>query len=300
MIGAGTTISEPGPGEVVWTVGAYSLGDVRIRTTTHRVYQAIQAHSGRPTVPELDPAFWKDIAPTMRWAPFDIYTTTAAKTTTSLTYVMSVGFFNALSFYGLIGSTLEITVKNAPSGTIIYPVGGTGPQIVDLFEQAVGLYELLFTTLRQINRLVIKDILIHPTAELTVKVVASTGDPVALGMLNIGDYRSLINSQIFGGTEYGASAEPKSYSYIKYFDDGTQQIVKRGSSTDMRGTVVMPAEDTSAAVELVRNVLDVPVSCIATDVSGYDYLNVFGLLSGSAEASSPTHSKFNFLVKGSI
>jgi hypothetical protein len=131
-------------------------------------------------------------------------------------------------------------------------------------------------------------------------VVASTGDPVALGMLNIGDYRSLINSQIFGGTEYGASAEPKSYSYIKYFDDGTQQIVKRGSSTDMRGTVVMPAEDTSAAVELVRNVLDVPVSCIATDVSGYDYLNVFGLLSGSAEASSPTHSKFNFLVKGSI
>lgn len=236
----------------------------------------------------------------MRWAPFDLYTSTAVKAVTSFTYVLSPGFFNALSFYGLVGLSLEITVKNAPSGAVIYPVGGTGPQVIDLFEQAAGLYELLFTPLRQINRVVVKDIPIHPTSELTVKVVSGTGDPVAMGMLNIGDYRSLISSQIFGGTEYGATADPKSYSYIKYFEDGTQQIVRRGSATDMRGSVIMPAQDATAAVDIVRGVLDVPVSCIATDARGYDYLNVFGLLSGSAEASGPEHSKFSFTVKGSI
>jgi hypothetical protein len=300
MIGAGTTIAEPASGEVVWTVGAYSLGDIRIRITTHRTYQAVQAHSGRPTPPEDDPAFWKDIGPTLRWSPFDVYSSTAAKGVTSFTYFLSPGFFNSLSLYGLVGLTLEVTVKNAPGGSIIYPVGGAGPQVIDLFEQAAGLYELLFTPLRQINRVVIKDIPIHPTAELTVKVVSGTGDPVALGMLNIGDYRSLISSRLFGGTQYGATAEPKSYSYIKYFDDGTQQIIRRGSATDMRGTVVMPSEDATAAVDLVRGVLDVPVSCIATDARGYDYLNVFGLLSGSAEASGPAHSNFSFTVKGSI
>lgn len=301
MISAGTTIAEPDAGEVLWVANtAHALGDLRIRTTTHRVYRCVQAHGARAVFPENDPEYWKDIAPTKKWAPFDVYTSTAATASTSLTYVLSPGFFNSLSFYGLVGLTLEITVKDGPGGAIIYPVGGAGPHVVDLFEQALGLYELLFTPLRQISRVVIKGIPIQPTSELTVKVVSGAADPVAMGMLNIGDYRSLISSNLFGGTEYGATAEPKSYSYIKYFEDGTQQIVRRGSATDMRGSVVMPAEDAAAAVDIVRAVLDVPVSCIATDARGYDYLNVFGLLSGSAEASGPAHSKFSFIVKGSI
>lgn len=296
MIGAGTTIAEPdvAGGEVAWNAATnYTVGTVAIRTTTHRKYRnAIPGVDAG--LPESTPARWLDIGPTNRYAPFDIYTNTATTGTTSFTYVLSPGFFNALSFYGLVGSTLTVTIKDAPGGTVIYT------STTELFVPAAGLYEYLFSPLRQISRVVLKALPISPTAELTVTVAGGTGNPVALGMLNIGNLRSLIASGLFGGTEYGASAEPKSYSYIKYFDDGTTQIVRRGATTDMRGNVFMPAGDATAAVDLVQSVLDVPVSCIATDAAGYDYLNVFGLVSGSAEASGPTHANFSYSVKGFI
>lgn len=296
MIGAGTTIAEPdvAGGEVAWNAATnYTVGTVAIRTTTHRKYRnAIPGVDAG--LPESTPARWLDIGPTNRYAPFDIYTNTATTGTTSFTYVLSPGFFNALSFYGLVGSTLTVTIKDAPGGTVIYT------STTELFAPAAGLYEYLFSPLRQISRVVLKALPISPTAELTVTVAGGTGNPVALGMLNIGNLRSLIASGLFGGTEYGASAEPKSYSYIKYFDDGTTQIVRRGATIDMRGNVFMPAGDATAAVDLVQSVLDVPVSCIATDAAGYDYLNVFGLVSGSAEASGPTHANFSYSVKGFI
>lgn len=295
MISAGTSIAEPAAGETAWvSAGTYVLGDRRIRTTTHRVYECVQAHTGRTALPEADSAYWLDIAPTQRYAPFDIYTSTAATGTTSITYVMQVGFFNAISFYGLVGATLSVTVKDAPAGTVLYT------SATDLYAQATGLYELLFSPLRQISRVVLKNLPISPTAEVTIVVSGASGAAVGIGMINIGDYRPLVSNGIWGGTQYGASADPKSYSYIKYFDDGTVQIQRRGATTDLSCEVVMPASDAAAAIDLVQSVLDVPVSCVATDVEGFDYLNVFGLISGSLSAAGPTHASFNFSVKGMI
>lgn len=293
MLQSGTTIAEPAPGETAWVASAtYAVGDLRIRATTHRVYSCVQGHTGRTALPESDAAYWLDKEPTQRHAPFDVYTTTAAKTTGSLTYVLQPGFFNALSFYGLIGASLAVTVKDAPGGTAIYS------KTVELYAQAAGLYELLFSPLRQITRIVLSDIPISPSAELTIVVNAGAGLPVALGMANVGDYRRVIGASAWGGTEYGASADPKSYSYIKFFDDGTSLIKRRGSATDMRGSVLLPAEEAASAVDLVQQVLDVPVSCVATDAAGYDYLNVFGLLSGSMTAATHNTANFAFSVKG--
>lgn len=295
MIKTGTTIAEPAAGETLWvTGGTHTAGEVRIRTTTHRQYTCVQSHTGRAALPEVDAAFWKNSAPTQRFAPFDIYTSTAAETTGSLTYVMQPGFFNALSFYGLLGASIAVTVKDAPGGAVIYSYTG------ELYAQAPGLYELLFAPLRQISRIVLRDIPVAAAAELTVTVDAGSGLPVKLGMLNIGDFRSLVVSAIWGGTEYGASADPKSYSFVKSNDDGTSDIRRRGSATDMRGSVLMPADQAESAVDLVQSVLDIPVSCIATTAAGYDYLNVFGLLSGSQRAEGPTQSRFEFSVRGFI
>ena len=66
MILAGTSIAEPAASETVWVSGGtYTLGQERIRTTTHRVYEC--AHSGRTALPEADPTFWQDTRPTLRW-----------------------------------------------------------------------------------------------------------------------------------------------------------------------------------------------------------------------------------------
>lgn len=295
MIVTGTTIAEPAPGEVAWvSAGTYSVGDLRIRATTHRVYKCVQAHTGRTALPEADAAYWQDWEPTQRHAPFDPYTTTATKTTGSITFVLQPGFFNSLSIYGAQGSAVDVTVKDAPGAATIFSYTG------DLFEQAAGLYELLFSPLRQLTKLVLRNIPISPTAELTVTISAGTGNPVALGMLNVGDFRPLIGDSTFGGTEYGAGAQPKTYSYIKFYEDGTLEVKRRGSATDLRGSCVIPQEQADAAVSLVQQVLDVPVTCVATTAAGYDYLNVFGLLSGSAKAEGPAHARFDYEVQGMI
>ena len=292
MILAGTSIAEPASGETAWvSAGAYTVGDLRIRTTTHKVYECIQASTGRTALPEADSAYWREKSPTNRWAPFDSYTSTAATGTTSMTYVLQPGYFNALGMYGLVGTSAAITVKDAPGGATIYS------NTVSLLENPLGWWEFLFLPVRQISKIILTNIPIRPTAELTITL---TGATVEVGMINVGDYKSLIGDGDWGGTQYGASAEPVSYSYIKTNADGTTTIVRRNAATSMRASIILPRDQADYALACVQDVLDVPVSWVATDANGFTGLNVFGLGSGSLSYDSFNIATLDLSVKGMI
>jgi hypothetical protein len=292
MILAGTSIAEPAAGETAWvSAGTYALGDLRIRTTTHKVYSCVQAHSGRSQLPETDSAYWLEKSPTNRWSPFDSYTSTPATATTSLTYVLQPGYFNALAMYGLVGTSAAITVKDAPGGATIYS------NTVSLLEDPLGWWEFLFLPTRQISKLILTDIPIRPTAELTIVI---TGATCAVGMINVGDYKSILGESVWGGTQQGAKAEPVSYSYIKTNADGTTTIVRRNAATSMRASVILPRAAADYALQCVQEVLDVPVSWVATDANGYAGLNVFGLGSGSLSYDTFNTATLDISVKGMI
>ena len=293
MIGAGTTIAEPDTtkGEIAWVSGGtYAVLNERIYS--HRTFVCVQAHTGRTATPDQEPAFWLENKrkPSNRWAPFDSYTDTPATANGNITYVLNPGFFNGISLYGLNGDTITVTVKSGPGGAVIYTYTS------DLFDQATGLYELLFSTLRIRDKLVLSDIPIHPTAQLTITVTGATAS--AIGMINVGDWRTVIGAGDWGGVQYGVSADPKTYSYIKFNTDGSSQIKRGGKATDMRGTVVMPAASADYANQLVQQVLDVPVSIVCTATPGFDYLNIFGLISGSIKADTSGSASFDYTVKG--
>jgi len=299
MIGAGTTIAEPAAGETAWVSASnYVLGDRRIRTTTHRVYECVQAHTGRTALPEVDTAFWLDAGPTQRFAPFDTYTSTAATATASITYVLSPGYFNAISLYGLTGTQIVVSVKDAPGGTEIYRYPATGA--ASLTEPPTGWYDYMFGKRRAIQKLVLSNLPIRPTAELTVTVTAASGAAVGIGMINVGDLTPLLGDAEWGGVTGGASAEPTSYSYIKTNDDGTTTIKRRGKATNLRATVVIPRQKADAALATVQQVLDVPVSWIATTSQGFDGLNVFGIGSCSMSYDSYGIATLQVNVKGLI
>lgn len=292
MILAGTTIAEPDASETAWvSAGTYSLGQERIRSTTHKVYECVQASTGRTALPEVDSAYWLEKRPTKRWAPFDSYTSTAASGTTSMTYVLQPGYFNALGMYGLVGTSAAITVKDAPGGATIYS------NTVSLLENPAGWWEFLFLPVRQISKIILTNIPIRPTAELTITL---TGATVEVGMINVGDYKSLIGDGEWGGTQYGASAEPVSYSYIKTYADGTTTIVRRNAATSMRASIILPRDQADYALACVQDVLDVPVSWVATDANGFTGLNVFGLGSGSLSYDSFNIATLDLSVKGMI
>lgn len=299
MIGAGTSIAEPASGETAWvSAGNYVLGDRRIRTATHRVYECVQAHTGRTALPEVDTAYWLDAGPTQRYAPFDTYTSTAATATTSITYVLSPGYFNAISLYGLTGAQIVVSVKDAPGGTEIYRYPASGA--ASLTEPPTGWYDYMFGKRRTIQKLVLSNLPIRPTAELTITVTAAAGVAVGIGMINVGDLTPLLGDAEWGGVTGGASAEPTSYSYIKTNDDGTTLIKRRGKSTNLRATVVIPRQKADAALATVQQVLDVPVSWIATTSQGFDGLNVFGIGSCSMSYDSFGIATLQVNVKGLI
>ena len=291
MLGAGTTLAEDST--AAWTSATYAVGDERHVVATHRVYKC--ALAGSSTIsPQLDPTRWLDKRPTNKWAPFDIYTSTAAATVTTMTYVLTPGYFNSIALYGLTGSQYSLSVKDATGGTVIYSKSGF------LYADPVGWYEYLFGALKITNKLVFTDIPIRPAAELTITITNAAGQPVGLGLVAAGDYLSLSGDGVFGGAQYGASAEPVTYSYIKTLEDGTTQIVKRHSATNLRVTISMPREEADAVLQSMQNVLDVPVAWVATDARGYAGLTTFGIGSGSMRYDSFNIANFDISVKGLV
>jgi len=298
-IAAGTTVAEPSPGETAWAASTdYAVGDVRIRAATHRRYRCAAAHtSAASPAPEADPTRWLDIGPTNRWAPFDAYTNTAATATTSLSYVLRPGFFNACALYGLSGASYTFTVRDAPGGTEIYSRSGF------LVDDPLGWYEYLFVPPRVQQKLLFTDIPIRPDAEATFTLSAAAGVQVGVGMIVLGDYAALFGGsgpEAFGGTQYGAQAEPISYSFIRTAEDGTTTIVRRHSATNLRAAVAMPQRQADVALQMVQQVLDVPVAWVASSAPCYQGLTTFGLGTASLSYASPGHAVMDLTVKGLI
>jgi len=273
-----------------WASYTAAVGDLRHVVATHRVYKC--AVAGSSTIsPELDPTKWSDIRPTNKWAPFDIYTSTAATATTSISYTLTPGYFNAVALYGLTGAQYALTLKDAPGGTVIWSRTGY------LMDDPVGWYEYLFSPPKQLTKLVFTGLPIRPGAELTITI---TGTSVGIGMIVCGDSVSLAGSGEWGGTQYGASAEPVTYSYIKTADDGTTTIVRRHAGTNLVVSIVMPRNEADAVLQSVQNVLDIPVAWVATDVAGYAGLTTFGIGSGKMTYDSFGIATLSINVKGLI
>lgn len=289
-----SSIAEPAATETVWSAsGTYVVGDVRIRLQTHRRYKCTLAHTAVTTPPESDTTHWTDDSPTSKWAMFDAKTSTATCATSSLSVVLSPGFFNAIALYNLSGDRIDVTVKDAPGGNVLYSYSGVlhGPYVDE--------YDYCFGPVRENTKLVLSGIPLSPLAEMTITVSASEGTSVGIGMLCVGDMRDLLIGN-WGGVEHGATVELVDFSYIKTDDFGDATIKKRRSASDMAISVVLPKDDADYALSCVQEVLATPAAWVATTAAGYAGLNVFGTGSGSLVYAGPCYATLNIKVKGLI
>lgn len=293
MLSAGTSIAEPDTtrGEAAWASGtAYTAGQ-RV-THSGSVWEAVAASTG--VTPGTDGTKWLRFGPSNRMAPFDEYTTTAAQGTTSITYVLRPGFCNGLRLDGLVGESLSVSLKDAPGGAVVWSWSS------DLWEQAIGLYELLFQPLRQLRVMSFAGLPLHPDPELTITITAASGAAVAVGSIMVGDWRVLIGESEWGGVGYGATAVRKSYTYWDEKDDGTYQIVRRPSRRDVQCQVEFDAAQAMYADALLEEVQDRLVAFEASDLPRYGYLNTAGFVTGSISAANYSVSRLDLNIKGSI
>lgn len=288
-----SSIAEPdaSAGEVAWVSGTtYALGAQVVRANTHRVYERIIAGAGTKP-PEEDATNWLDAKPTNRWAAFDTEISTQSAATGSLSYVMRPGFFNALAMYGLEGESITITVRDEPGGSVIFT------HSEPLIEESPDWYEWLFSPIKPKSKLVLKDILPHADAELSIFI--NSGGSAKAGLIAIGDLRALIGDASWGGTLAGAQAKPVDYSYIKTEFDGTTRIKRRRNATDMTASIAMPRASADYALASIQEVLSVPCAWIASPLPGFAGLNVFGLGSGDLSYENET-ATLQLTVKGLV
>lgn len=295
MIKSGTTIAEPDTtsGEVAWvSAGTYALDDER--TLSGSVWACVLAHTGRTATPDVDTKYWTRMGPTNRMAPFDDYANTKAVSTGSLTFVIQPGFMNGLAVYGLEGAAYSIAVKDAPGGTIIRSWSG------DLYDQASGFYELLFAPLLQKTQMSFDDIPLAPSTEVTITISSDPGERVAIGAIKLGDWRQFIGDGSFGGTEYGAQSDRKSYTFRQYNADGTYRTVKRPSSRNVSCNVVIDAEQAMYADAILGEIIDTAVPFEASGLPRYGYLNTLGFVSGSIRADNYGMTSINLKIEGNV
>ena len=294
MLGAGTTIADPAPGETAW-VSAATYTTAQERTYAGSVYGCVADHTGRTATPAADPTYWLRKGPTKRMAPFDDYAATTATAIASLTYVINPTFIDGINLYGVNGAAYSITVKNAPGGTVTASKSG------DLYEQAIGFYELLFSPLVKLDRVALDGIPLSPTTEVTISVTGGASDTVAVGDIKVGSWRILTgDANAFGGAEYGASSERKTYTSRIYNPDGTYKTVLRGSYRDVKCTVVIDAAQAMYADAVLAEAQDIAVPFEACGLPRYSYLATLGFVSASMSADTWGTTKLDLTIKGNI
>lgn len=293
MIAAGTSVPvvDSAAGEVAWdNTTAWAIDDEVNHAGS--IWEAQKSSTG--VEPGTDATAWLRVRPSNRMAAFDAELDTIARAAGEITYVLQPGFFTGLAIYGMSGEYLTIQIYDEPGGTLVEQYSA------DLWEQAAGLYELLFMPLKRRTQHYMDNLPLYPDAEVHISITAANDAMCEVALITVGHWDTLIGAGTWGGTEYEATAEVRPYTYRQVQDDGRVKRVRRGASNNVDCEVVIPADEGNHAMELLHTVQGRPVAFIASGMPRYEYLNGFGDVSGSVSASGPNHARVRLRIEGAV
>lgn len=259
-----STVAEPAASETAWVSGTtYAIGDLRIRTQTHRVYKRKTAGAGT-TPPESDPTNWDDFGPTLRWAMFDQEVNTQTTGTSPLTVTIAPGICNGLALIELVGTQAAITVTDGAGGPTVYSA------TVSLEQSSVSdWYQYFYEPFSQRSSLVLTNLPPYGSARVTVSITG--GGTLKCGGFIVGTVYSI------GSTQYGATAGIRDYSR-KVTDDvtGVVSLEPRKFSKRLRARLQVSAGQAGVIQTLLASLRATPVVWIGDDTGTYEPLTVFG------------------------
>lgn len=271
----------------------YALGDRVISTATHKIYEsAANSNTGHDPTDINNRTgsmiWWNEVSATNRWKMFDGESTSQTTVASPLTVVLRPGNINALYAGNLIGDQATITVKDSPGGTTVYS------KTIELENSYRGDYwEYCFAPFSQQPDLLVDNIPPYLNCEVTFTLTQTAGN-VSCGMFQVGDLRPI------GTALEGASAEPKTYSYIKIDEFGNNTVVHRNSARDMNVDVLVDLAYATVALNILTSILDVPTLCSASSNEEYAGLRVFGLIKARHAYDLPRVGKTSISIIGLI
>lgn len=284
---ASSTIAEPAAGETVWVSGSYAVNDVRILASTHRKYKCKTAGAGS-TSPDLDPANWTDIGPTMKWAMFDYKVGTVSTIASPLTVVLRPGSISGIGFLGLVGRQVTISMKDAPGGTVVY----TKTIILDatIIE---SVYDWFVEDYEQRSDLALTDLPQHfPNCELTVTITATSGN-CSCGVLQVGKVTTV--GKVLSDLTLGF----RSRSIKKEDEWGNFYIASRPSSKRNSYKVKIDNTRLNKIYRLLDGLQDIPCIFVGSQSGYFEPLVAYGFFKdATVDVKYTTSQVVNFEIEG--
>ena len=263
----------------------------------HRVYESV-----RDTNQGVDPSlpssqynaagvatWWIDIGPTNRYAMFDGLVSTQTIAASPLAITLAPGAFNGFAMFGVDADTFSVVIRDAPGGTVVYSETNVALEA----SQPADYYEYFFDPFKPLRQFIRANLDEYSAAEITITLYRATGN-IGVGMLAIGDMRPL------GVPQRDAVVSPQDFSYIKYDDFGNATIRKRANATGISIPVVIAEDSVNSVLDTVKEVLGTPVVVVGSQAPQYEWLTVFGLVSGEMSAGPYPYSTLKLTVKGLI
>lgn len=241
---------------------AYLVDDVVLLTSTQRLYKRLVAGT-TATSPDADTTNWVDIGPTNQWAMFDNQVSTQTTASTNLTVVVKPGLVNSAAFFGLEGTQLAVTVRDALAGAIVFTetVVLEGAVIADW-------YQYFFEPFAQLGEVILSDL--PPYGDAHITVVVSGGGTVKCGIAAFGTLYDL------GDTLSGASASITDYSRKETDEFGITTFVRRAYSKRMSARMVLPNARINKTQQVLADLRATPCAWVGSSTLGYEPLTVFG------------------------
>jgi len=204
------------------SVTSYVVGNRVISTTTHRIYEALQASTNvDPTTDTSDPPYWLDIGATNRWKAFDQKISdpvTVADGVNTIEYTL--GAFgipsNSVTLFGLKGRSASLVVNDATDGEVYN-------QEISLIDNALvnDWFTYFFEPARVKSEAIFEGIPPYANAEYDITVEDATDAEPELGQVVLGQEYEL------GETNYGTSVSIEDFSRKERDDFGNAILVER-------------------------------------------------------------------------
>ncbi len=271
----------------VWSSAAtYALDARVILTSTHKIYQSLQA-SNLNKDPVTQPTWWIEVAPTNKWALFDSAVSTQTKQASYIKYTVTPGqTVNAIAALNLTNATqIVITVTSASAGVIYSRTVDISP-----VPASASWWDWFFGIKRAQTQCVLVDLPSYPDA--TIRFELYGGSSLAIGVLLIGQQRA------FGaGIKYGAKVGIQDYSRKEKNDFGDTVLVQRAFAKRADFDLMVSADEVDSLQGFLSDVRAVP--CLWIGSSDYEATTVFGFYKTfDILISYPTQSDCSLQIEG--
>lgn len=265
MITSSTAVSHS-TAEAAWVATtSYTKGVVVFRATVGRRYENL-VPGVDAGLPEDTPERWYDLEATDSMTMFDAEVSTQSIADGSLTTVFAPGAFNAMYLAALDGSSLTVTVKEAPGGATVF---AETQSLED--SEPDDYYAWCFAPFKPKTDYIALDLAPFASCEVTL-AISNPGGIARCGMASLGDLVSLEGQAL-----QGAKVIPKSFARITSDSRGKTSIKKGKAAKDMAVSATIPIDKVDAVVDALTSVLGVPCAWLGTDSVRLRSMRTFGL-----------------------